>query len=412
MSSHRIIAGVLGVVLLISTLGSLVAAAEPNTTPPAADEHAATTTVRAWLRVRAVPPRVGAGADAKPDMAEFEFYKRNVAAIVKSPLVVNKALEDKSVKELPLVKEHANDADGLTEWLIDQLRIRFPGDAEIMTVEMRGADRKQEAAIVNAVVESLQANFIDRERSDGLSRLDVLEKKLNSYKQQVIDKERQLYNLSQQIGTADAQTAKVKYKMEVDALDTLMRSRTDIQRKITDLELKLSLAKVTKDIAEKETISEEEIEAAISKDPQIQRMVAELQQLQREKRSKDAFEDKADPLQDQIAKLKQSIDDAKSAARKPIIDQIGHNRGGSNAALKRGLAEHQLLEAQYKQITEQIGVQAENVQQLEKFNGEADQIRDEINQLKTVVRDMGITLVKQKLELDSEPRVSIIEPAR
>ena len=43
--------------------------------------------------MRAVSPRIGAAADDKLDLAEFEFYKRNLAAIVKSPLVVGKALE-------------------------------------------------------------------------------------------------------------------------------------------------------------------------------------------------------------------------------------------------------------------------------------------------------------------------------
>src|SRR4029077_15682198 len=113
----------------------------------------------------------------------------------------------------------------------------------------------------------------------------------------------------------------------------------------------------------------------------------------------------------QIASLNQSIDEVKSVARQQIVEQLRRAGGGSSSAVQEGLVKRQLLEAQYKQITEQIGFQAENIQEPEKFNGEADQIRDEINQLKAVVRDMGITLAKQKLELDSEPRVSIIEPA-
>jgi hypothetical protein len=406
MSTCHLIGRALAAQLLVSALAALAAAADrsADANAPSPEQHSVTITVRAWLRVRAVPPRIG--ADGKLDLAEFEFYKRNLAAIVKSPLVVNKALDDKSIKELPLIKEHAHDADGLAEWLIDQLRVRYPGDAEIMTVEIRATDRQQASTILNAVVAGLMSDFVDgRERTDRLTRVDTLEKKFIAKKQQVIDKERQLYNLSQQIGFGDAQTAKVKYKMEVDALDTLMRSRTDIQRRLTDLDLKLSLAKVTKAIAEKETVPEEEIEAAISKDPQIQKMSLELAKLIREKKSTDPLTGKPDAIQGQIDKLKKSIDEAKSAARRQIIDQIG----GSSAALKGGLVERQLLEAQYKQITEQIGVQAQNVQELERFNGEADELRGDIDQLKAVVRDMGTTLAKQKIESDAEPRVSVIE---
>jgi polysaccharide biosynthesis transport protein len=415
MSSRRTIACVLGTLLLMSGPAILAAAADQSAdaNAPSPEQHGATTTVRAWLRVRAVPLRIG--ADGKLDLAEFDFYKRNLAAIVKSPLVVNKALRDKSVNELPLVKEHSNDADGLAEWLIDQLRIRYPGDAEIMTIEMQSADRHQAATIVNAVVEALKANYIDGERYEHLSPFDNLERKLNSYKQQVLEKERQLYTLSQQIGTVDAQTAKVKYKMEVDALDTLMRSRTDIQRKITDLDLKLALAKSMNDLAERK-IPEEEIEAAISRDPEIQKMLAELSQLMREKREleKVPFK-KTDPgyvsIEKQIASLNQSIEEAKSVARQQIVDQLRRAGGGSSSAVQEGLIERQLLDAQHRQITEKIGDQAKTVQELEKFNGDAEQLRAEIDQLKGIVRELGTSLAKQKMELDAEPRVSIIELA-
>jgi hypothetical protein len=418
MSTRRFIARALGTLLLVSGLAAVAAAADQSAdaNTPAAENHATTTTVRAWLRVRAVPPRIGAAADGKLDLAEFEFYKRNLAAIVKSPLVVGKALEDKSVKELPLVKEHAHDADGLAEWLIDQLRIRSPGDAEIMTVEMRSTDRRQAATILNAVVATLMSDFVDgRERNDRLSRFDTLEKKLNSYKAQVLDKERTLYNLSQQIGTTDAQTAKVQYKMQVDALDSLMRSRTDIQRKIGDLDLKLALSKLMNDLAERK-IPEEEIEAAISKDPKIQKMFAELAQLMREKREieKVPFK-KTDPgyvsIEEQIASVKQKIDEAKSTARQQIVDQLSRNGGRSKSAMQEQMVERELLAAQFKQITDQIGNQAKIVQELEKFNGETDQLRAEVEQLKAVVRDMETTLIKSKIELDAEPRVTIIEQA-
>ena len=49
--------------------------------------------------------------------------------------------------------------------------------------------------------------------------------------------------------------------MQVDALDTLMRSRTEIQKQLTDLKFKLNLFKIKKELAEKNNIPEEEIEA-------------------------------------------------------------------------------------------------------------------------------------------------------
>ena len=53
--------------------------------------------------------------------------------------------------------------------------------------------------------------------------------------------------------------------MQVEALDTLMRDRTDVQRQISDLDLKLALVKSLKKLAENNSIPEEDIEAAISR---------------------------------------------------------------------------------------------------------------------------------------------------
>jgi hypothetical protein len=45
------------------------------------------------------------------------------------------------------------------------------------------------------------------------------------------------------------------------------------------------------------------------------------------------------------------------------------------------------------------------------IDGEADQLRSEIEQLRAVVQDVGTSLIKRKIELDAEPRVSILERA-
>ncbi len=74
------------------------------------------------------------------------------------------------------------------------------------------------------------------------------------------------------------------------------------------------------------------------------------------------------------------------------------------------IARH-LLEARYNQITDQISTQAKDVQGLEKFNGEADILHGDVDQLKGIVRDMGTTLQKRKIELDAAPRVSIMQQA-
>ncbi len=354
----------------------------------------------AMVRVSAHAPAIYPGADNKFDPAEWDHVKRAMMAMAKAGSVVGKALDDKVVQDLVIVKQHGAKQE---DWLADQITVEFPGNGELMSISVALGDHDQSKMIVDALVSAFQREVIDRERTERLTRCDMLEKKLNNLKSQVLDKERQLYNL-----TDGSATAKVQHKMQADALDTLLKSRSEIQKQISDLEFKLSVFKVKKDLAEKNSVPEEEIEATISKDAQIQQMMSELAKLNREKKKKDASEDKINQIQDEIAELKQSIDEAKSAARKQIIDQIRRTGDESSAAMTEGLAEHQLLETQYNKITEDIGNKTKEVQNLEMFNGDAEQLREEIDQLRGIVKEMGAALTKMKIELDAEPRVSIV----
>ena len=116
-------------------------------------------------------------------------------------------------------------------------------------------------------------------------------------------------------------------------------------------------------------------------------------------------------IQDQIASLQQMVEEAKSTSRQQVKDQLMRNGEGSSAMVQQHEVERNLLDAQYRLITDQINTQAKLVQDLDKFSGEADQLRNEIDRLKGIVREMGTTLTKRKIELDAAPRVSIIQQA-
>jgi hypothetical protein len=161
----------------------------------------------------------------------FEQYKRNAMADIKGNPVLDRALEDKSIQDLPVYKQNAADP---INWLSDSLIVEFPGNGEYMRVAMRSDDPKGLKEIVDAVLSAFSTEAIDRARSEKLNDYDNLEKKFKMYDAQVLEKQRQLYTLSTQIGTADAETFKVQYKMQVDALDTLLRLRSDTQRQLNN----------------------------------------------------------------------------------------------------------------------------------------------------------------------------------
>ncbi len=87
----------------------------------------------------------------------------------------------------------------------------------------------------------------------------------------------------------------------------------------------------------KDNVPEEEIEAAISKDPRTQQLALELAQLKRQKSEVEKLiKKRSDPnyiaIQDQIASLQQMIEEAKNTARQRVRDQLMRSGEGSSAA--------------------------------------------------------------------------------
>ncbi len=290
--------------------------------------------VCAYLRVRATQLSFASGGESKLDLAEFDFYKRNLAVMIKTPPVIKKALSENGIADLSMVKQHSANA---VEWLTQQIKVRFPGDAEVMTVCMTGEDRDQSRKIVDAVAAALQSEIIDADRTAHLVRRDTLDKKIRANKQSELDRRGQLYDLSQQIGTADAETAKLHHQAAIEELNELNKNRRERQRMISDLSLQIELAK-------------------------------------------------------RLANPKEKS-------------------GDSADRIKRMEVERELLLAQTDEASKAVEVQRENIQKLERFNGDVDQLRSDIEQTRKLTTDMAAIVNRLNLELDAPPRVSVISPA-
>jgi len=365
----------------------------------------------ATVQVKALDPIVWLHSEASVD---FETYKHTTMAVLKAPWVINKALDDKTVHDLPLIKDHSVDA---VPWLTDALQVTNVPGSELIKVSMLNDDPQGLPEIVNAVVNAYKHEIVEKERTDKLVRRDNLDKKFRAYKSNVLEKERQLYELNQQIGTTDAETAKVRMRIEVADLEGLMQSRSEAQRQIGELNMKIALLKAMLSGAEKGQVPEDKIDEAISRDPQILQAMNDLNTLHREEREirKVVKNANTDPsmirIREAISGLEQSMEEMRNADRQRLIESIKRDSetGGSN--MKALELQRDFYKAQFEQSSQDIARQAESVQKLEKFNGDADQLRIEIGQLQNVVNQMGETLTQWNVELDAESRVVFREDA-
>jgi len=426
------------------------------------------------LQVKLADPTVWS-ANEKPDREEFERYKRNLEAFAKAPFVIAKVLSDRTVSELPLVKQHGPDA---ASWLADQIVVNNPLDSELMEIGMLDSDQQQASVIVNALGNAFVSEIVEKARTDRLVRRDNLEKKFRAYKSNVQRKAQDLFTLNQEIGTTDAETAKTRRRIEVADLEALMQSRAESQKAIAELTLKIELAKAMIGSAEKGNVSDAQMDEAIAKDPQIMQAVNDLNALRREEREikngtttdrlaaeadraelqaelqiargkhklegladssseykaakseidlaevdRKFWSEKAANLSEQnrekaklrirnaIASVEQSMEEFRNTDRQKLIDAIKRESEQAGANIKALELQRDLYMKRLDATTQDIARQAESVQKLEKFNGDADQLRIEIAQLQNVVNEMGNTLTKWNIELDAGDRVMIREKA-
>ena len=151
----------------------------------------------AWLRVNLKEPSIYKN---NGDGADFEAYRRNQVAMIKGNVVINKALDEKTVQDSPIIRRNAADP---TNWLSDNIMADFPGNGEPMKVSLRDIDPAGITDVVNGVVNAYMKVVVEKERNDKLIRRDNLDKKLRNYKQQVLDKRRQLFEMTQQLDNAE-----------------------------------------------------------------------------------------------------------------------------------------------------------------------------------------------------------------
>src|SRR5690606_10767959 len=66
---------------------------------------------------------------------EIERQAMNHLALLKSPLVLDAALQQQNIANLDAVRNHKGEE---MLWLLDELRVTFPGDGEILEVRYEG----------------------------------------------------------------------------------------------------------------------------------------------------------------------------------------------------------------------------------------------------------------------------------
>lgn len=126
--------------------------------------------------------RVQSGRQANWRVGEKSTFAEVIAREIAAPAVLNSALSEPQIFSLKMVREQEVPA----QWLAGQLNVDVV-DRTTVKISLAGAKPDQQAAIVNAVVNTFVANYTVKERNRNETLLQELQRVHDENAQFIID---------------------------------------------------------------------------------------------------------------------------------------------------------------------------------------------------------------------------------
>jgi hypothetical protein len=159
----------------------------------------------------------------------LEQYKHNQAALIKSRLVLNRALAQHGSK-LQTVRAQADPV----LWLEQAIEIDFEESPEILRISLQGDKPEDLEALVNSVTKVFLNEFVEKERDKSAERWDQLKRLQNRFEEKILAKKKILEELKRVTGAGDAATRNLKQMIAEKQLDLAIKElaqlRSDIRR--------------------------------------------------------------------------------------------------------------------------------------------------------------------------------------
>jgi hypothetical protein len=152
------------------------------------------------LLIALQPPRVL--PSGPNDQDNYERYVETQLVLVKSRVVVEAVLRQAAISQLPAIKNQADPA----AWLRRNLEATSLKNTEVIQVSMAarsGADANDQAAIINAVVQSYMDEIVNADLKRRLDRQSMLKKLNQKYQDMMRERRETARKLSESAASGD-----------------------------------------------------------------------------------------------------------------------------------------------------------------------------------------------------------------
>ena len=167
------------------------------------------------------------------DPSSYEQFRKTQAALIKSHLVLQGALKEDGIMDLPVI--HAEKGSPL-RFLEDEISVVAPLGTEVLWIRMRGRDPSQLVKIVNAVKDSYRKNIVDVDHTQTLQARDLLDNQLREFNNELATKRAMANKLEKDTGSPDAPE-------NVIAREQLVMREQSLNQQIMQMESEISAIK-------------------------------------------------------------------------------------------------------------------------------------------------------------------------
>jgi len=366
-----------------------------------------------WLRVRDKGGMLARGRDS----GELEAYKKTNLSLMKSSNVLQAALRRPGIESLVTLREAGADQVG---WIARKLQVVAPADSEIVQVKLRSKDPADASKIVNAVISSFLEDVVNKERTERLSRRDALEKKFKENQAELRTRRETVNSLARTLGTRDSQEVATQRSLLMEHLSSVRFDLNMANRDIADIDAELEMAEAhnSGELDANDVVTDEMLEAALSRDPQIREMRDRLLSLEeaisfQEQRSvRRSGEPAVRRLRSQADEMRQTLERWKKRLRPSVMNELlmeqGQLRKESPAVLRK---RREMLVKKVETMSAEFDQLSKEVTDLGRANADLDNRKNELEHLERITDEIGMELESSAIDLNMPNRVTLVEQA-
>lgn len=376
-------------------------------------------TTTATLRVIANRPTII--FPTKETQTEFRIYQQTQAALLRNPMVLEKALADPKVAALPMVKAEEDPV----QWLKEELKVNFSPLAEIIDLSFSGDDPTDITTVLQAVIEAYNKHVVNSEGEDRLRRLQYLEKLSGEYVDDLKQKRDRLRTLTDQYGASSKETLALRTDFAYENRARTEQLRTAVLGEIMEAEahvevLEAKLASAPPPAPVRSTSRDDRaqiLNQVEANDGQIREAQARIYDLERQIQATQGLARKGGDAALMRWKRERDAAQRELAARRAVLQRQATARGEDPTQIPSNPAEEELVKAsellrKLKLYDQKLADQIKQYEdEAKSHNTNAMDLQTEESQVATLdltSQEVAKEIEALKVELTAPPRVQVV----